>query len=130
MGVVAMAVEGGVEGAGQSMPLLTPHSIAVVWGRVRRVLTCQQLLSLHLNQQRVLGWHPARLRCPRAGWETDCCHCLSSSQDPREWTKKVIRNIACSGKFSSDRTITEYAREIWGVEPSATKIPPPNLPRD
>uniref|UniRef100_A0A8C0B4M5 Alpha-1,4 glucan phosphorylase n=1 Tax=Buteo japonicus TaxID=224669 RepID=A0A8C0B4M5_9AVES len=50
--------------------------------------------------------------------------------DPREWTKKVIRNIACSGKFSSDRTITEYAQEIWGVEPSATKIPPPNLPRD
>lgn len=50
--------------------------------------------------------------------------------DPREWTKKVIRNIACSGKFSSDRTITEYAKEIWGVEPSATKIPPPNLPRD
>uniref|UniRef100_A0A8D2PVB7 Alpha-1,4 glucan phosphorylase n=1 Tax=Zosterops lateralis melanops TaxID=1220523 RepID=A0A8D2PVB7_ZOSLA len=38
--------------------------------------------------------------------------------DPREWTRKVIRNIACSGKFSSDRTITEYAREIWGVEPS------------
>uniref|UniRef100_A0A8C4KGA6 Alpha-1,4 glucan phosphorylase n=1 Tax=Dromaius novaehollandiae TaxID=8790 RepID=A0A8C4KGA6_DRONO len=50
--------------------------------------------------------------------------------DPREWTKKVIRNIACSGKFSSDRTITEYAREIWGVEPSATQMPPPNLPRD
>ncbi|XP_009995864.1 PREDICTED: glycogen phosphorylase, brain form, partial [Chaetura pelagica] len=50
--------------------------------------------------------------------------------DPREWTKKVIRNIACSGKFSSDRTITEYAREIWDVEPSDTKIPPPNLPRD
>lgn len=50
--------------------------------------------------------------------------------DPREWTRKVIRNIACSGKFSSDRTITEYAREIWGVEPSATAIPPPNLPRN
>uniref|UniRef100_A0A8C0EY99 Alpha-1,4 glucan phosphorylase n=1 Tax=Bubo bubo TaxID=30461 RepID=A0A8C0EY99_BUBBB len=38
--------------------------------------------------------------------------------NPREWTKKVIRNIACSGKFSSDRTIMEYAQEIWGVEPS------------
>uniref|UniRef100_A0A8C3BW27 Alpha-1,4 glucan phosphorylase n=1 Tax=Cairina moschata TaxID=8855 RepID=A0A8C3BW27_CAIMO len=50
--------------------------------------------------------------------------------DPWEWTKKVIRNIACSGKFSSDRTITEYAQEIWGVEPSSTKIPPPNIPRD
>uniref|UniRef100_A0A7M4EW66 Alpha-1,4 glucan phosphorylase n=1 Tax=Crocodylus porosus TaxID=8502 RepID=A0A7M4EW66_CROPO len=50
--------------------------------------------------------------------------------NPREWTKKVIKNIASSGKFSSDRTITEYAREIWGVEPSALKIPPPNLPRE
>ncbi|XP_025872179.1 glycogen phosphorylase, brain form isoform X2 [Vulpes vulpes] len=51
-------------------------------------------------------------------------------RNPREWTKKVIRNIACSGKFSSDRTITEYARDIWGVEPSDLQIPPPNLPRD
>ncbi|XP_066451893.1 glycogen phosphorylase, brain form [Eleutherodactylus coqui] len=48
----------------------------------------------------------------------------------REWTKKVIKNIACSGKFSSDRTISEYATEIWGVEPSAVKIPPPNIPRE
>ncbi|GAB1287020.1 Glycogen phosphorylase, brain form [Apodemus speciosus] len=51
-------------------------------------------------------------------------------QNSKEWTKKVIRNIACSGKFSSDRTITEYAREIWGVEPSDLQIPPPNLPKD
>uniref|UniRef100_A0A8C3XR17 Alpha-1,4 glucan phosphorylase n=1 Tax=Chelydra serpentina TaxID=8475 RepID=A0A8C3XR17_CHESE len=48
----------------------------------------------------------------------------------KEWTKLVIRNIAASGKFSSDRTIKEYAREIWNVEPSDTKIPPPNEPRD
>uniref|UniRef100_A0A8C9WVK1 Alpha-1,4 glucan phosphorylase n=1 Tax=Scleropages formosus TaxID=113540 RepID=A0A8C9WVK1_SCLFO len=50
-------------------------------------------------------------------------------KNPKEWTKTVIRNIAGSGKFSSDRTITEYAREIWGVEPSDVKIPPPNEPR-
>uniref|UniRef100_A0A673IP71 Alpha-1,4 glucan phosphorylase n=1 Tax=Sinocyclocheilus rhinocerous TaxID=307959 RepID=A0A673IP71_9TELE len=37
---------------------------------------------------------------------------------PKEWTKKVILNIAGSGKFSSDRTISQYAREIWGVEPT------------
>ncbi|KAM9344919.1 glycogen phosphorylase, brain form [Symphorus nematophorus] len=49
-------------------------------------------------------------------------------KNPREWTKKVIRNIAASGKFSSDRTIAQYAREIWGVEPSDIKIPPPNEP--
>ncbi|NXE51652.1 PYGL protein, partial [Casuarius casuarius] len=48
----------------------------------------------------------------------------------KEWTRMVIRNIAASGKFSSDRTIKEYARDIWGMEPSDLKIPPPNEPRD
>jgi glycogen phosphorylase len=33
-----------------------------------------------------------------------------------EWTRKTILNVAASGKFSSDRTISEYAREIWNVE--------------
>ena len=33
------------------------------------------------------------------------------------WAEKAILNIASSGKFSSDRTIEEYAREIWAVEP-------------
>ncbi|XP_056140160.1 glycogen phosphorylase, muscle form [Lampris incognitus] len=47
-------------------------------------------------------------------------------KNPREWTKKVIYNIAGSGKFSSDRTISQYAREIWGVEPSLEKIPAPD----
>ncbi|KAG8437808.1 hypothetical protein GDO86_008496 [Hymenochirus boettgeri] len=51
-------------------------------------------------------------------------------KNPKEWTRKVIHNIAGSGKFSSDRTIAQYAREIWGVEPSAVKIPPPDMPRD
>uniref|UniRef100_A0A4W5P117 Alpha-1,4 glucan phosphorylase n=1 Tax=Hucho hucho TaxID=62062 RepID=A0A4W5P117_9TELE len=49
-------------------------------------------------------------------------------KNPKEWTRTVIRNIAGSGKFSSDRTISEYARDIWGVEPSDVKIPPPNEP--
>ncbi|KAL4656237.1 glycogen phosphorylase, liver form-like [Arapaima gigas] len=51
-------------------------------------------------------------------------------QKPKEWTKKVIKNIAASGKFSSDRTIAEYATEIWGVEPTDLKIPSPNEPRE
>ncbi|XP_049928036.1 glycogen phosphorylase, muscle form-like [Epinephelus moara] len=49
-------------------------------------------------------------------------------KNPKEWTRMVIRNIAASGKFSSDRTISQYAREIWGVEPSDVKIPAPNKP--
>jgi starch phosphorylase len=35
---------------------------------------------------------------------------------PEEWSRKAILNIAGSGKFSSDRTIEEYAREIWRAE--------------
>jgi glycogen phosphorylase len=33
------------------------------------------------------------------------------------WGHKVILNVAGSGKFSSDRTIAEYAAQIWGVKP-------------
>ncbi|MGD0089700.1 MAG: glycogen/starch/alpha-glucan phosphorylase [Planctomycetota bacterium] len=38
-------------------------------------------------------------------------------KDREEWAHKAICNVACSGKFSSDRTITEYAKEIWGLKP-------------
>jgi starch phosphorylase len=33
------------------------------------------------------------------------------------WTSKVIANVASSGKFSSDRTIADYAEGIWGAKP-------------
>ena len=38
-------------------------------------------------------------------------------KDKREWTRKALKNIANAGKFSSDRTIAEYAKEIWNIEP-------------
>ncbi|MCD6071924.1 MAG: glgP [Microvirga sp.] len=37
--------------------------------------------------------------------------------DPDGWARKVILNVASSGKFSSDRTIAEYAAGIWDVKP-------------
>jgi len=37
--------------------------------------------------------------------------------DPEGWSRKVILNVASSGKFSSDRTIAEYAAEIWDAKP-------------
>ncbi|GGA41513.1 glycogen/starch/alpha-glucan phosphorylase [Okeania sp. KiyG1] len=38
-------------------------------------------------------------------------------QDQEKWTKMSIYNSVRMGKFSSDRTIREYAKEIWGAQP-------------
>jgi starch phosphorylase len=38
-------------------------------------------------------------------------------EDRDEWARKAILNVAGSGKFSSDRTIAQYAAEIWKANP-------------
>lgn len=47
---------------------------------------------------------------------------LCCLQNPKAWNAMVLKNIAASGKFSSDRTIKEYAKDIWNMEPSDLKI--------
>jgi len=37
-------------------------------------------------------------------------------RDREKWTRMSIMNVATMGKFSSDRTIQQYAEEIWGVK--------------
>ncbi len=37
-------------------------------------------------------------------------------QHPGIWARKAIHNVARIGKFSSDRTISEYARDIWHIQ--------------
>lgn len=38
-------------------------------------------------------------------------------RDKKRWAKMAITNIAHSGKFSSDRTIREYTKDIWKIKP-------------
>lgn len=41
--------------------------------------------------------------------------------NPADWNRKAIINVAGSAKFSSDRTIREYAEEIWHIKPCKVK---------
>jgi len=40
-------------------------------------------------------------------------------RDPEAWTRAAVLNVAHMGKFSSDRTVGEYAEKIWNVKPVA-----------
>ena len=67
-------------------------------------------------------------KCPNFTWYVDLSRTGNNFfiQNQEEWTRQCIYNIAASGKFSSDRTITDYATEIWGAEPQpGYRIPGP-----
>ena len=42
-------------------------------------------------------------------------------RDPERWTRMSIVNTACSGRFSTDRTMLEYNRDIWKLTPVAPR---------
>lgn len=44
-------------------------------------------------------------------------------RDEKKWAKMAMLNTACSGKFSSDRTIEQYAKEIWNLEKIKVTMP-------
>ena len=48
--------------------------------------------------------------------------------DQPKWHSMAVKNIASSGRFSSDRTIAEYAKEIWNVKPVKVQLRPDEGP--
>ena len=44
-------------------------------------------------------------------------------RDEKQWAKKALWNTACSGKFSSDRTIQEYVDDIWNLDKMTVELP-------
>ena len=40
-------------------------------------------------------------------------------RDPEAWARRAIANVAGMGPFSADRTIRQYAQQIWQVNPQA-----------
>lgn len=50
-------------------------------------------------------------------------------QDQMRWARMSVLNTVSSGKFSSDRTIAEYATDIWGVNPERHVALPPSINR-
>jgi starch phosphorylase len=62
------------------------------------------------------GDHYMHLADLRSYLEADQAAC-ALYRDRDEWARKAILNVAGSGKFSSDRTIAQYAAEIWHAKP-------------
>ena len=50
-------------------------------------------------------------------------------QDQEEWSRRAVLNVARMAKFSSDRTIAEYASQIWNVQSMNAKAAKPAEPK-
>ncbi|MEW6165982.1 MAG: glycogen/starch/alpha-glucan phosphorylase [Pseudomonadota bacterium] len=70
-----------------------------------------------------LLWHDPYLLLADYASYIECQEQVSAAwRDPARWTRMSILNVARMGKFSSDRTIAEYCRDIWRVGPTPVAL--------
>uniref|UniRef100_A0AC35TNM7 Alpha-1,4 glucan phosphorylase n=1 Tax=Rhabditophanes sp. KR3021 TaxID=114890 RepID=A0AC35TNM7_9BILA len=73
-----------------------------------------------------IKYHDRFLVCADYEAYVKCQEVVSKTyEDKDKWARMALFNIASAGKFSTDRTIAEYAREIWGVNPGEIVLPAP-----
>jgi len=103
-----------------------PNFIIAADDDIRRVM--ELLEGGHFNRREpgIFDLLTSGLRDPQDQWVTIAdmrsyidaqAAAASAYADPERWNRMSILNTANSGWFSSDRTIQQYADEIWGVRP-------------
>ena len=106
-----------------------PNRIIAEDKDIRRVMELLESGRFNSSEPGIFDILIAGLRNPHDQWLTiadmrsyiDAQQAVDRQyQDPEGWNRKSILNSANSGYFSSDRTIGQYAKEIWNVHP----IPP------
>jgi starch phosphorylase len=110
----------------RTRPHYDPEAIIAGNEDLRRVM--QLLESGHFNQfepglfdpilQSIKGsWDPWMTAADFPAYVEAQQRAAAAYRDQDHWTRMSILNTAASGKFSSDRTILEYNRDIWKLEP-------------
>jgi starch phosphorylase len=109
-------------------PTYDPEALIAADPGLRRVM--ELLESGHFNRFEPGLFEPIlnAIRSPRDPWLVAAdfrafvdaqARAAAAWRDPEAWTRMSILNTATSGKFSTDRTMREYASEIWRLAPVA-----------
>ncbi len=70
----------------------------------------------------LLGWDSYLVLADYASYLACQDRIAATYRDPAQWTRMSILNVARMGRFSSDRTIHEYCRDIWKVNPMPVSL--------
>ncbi|MCA9265502.1 MAG: glycogen/starch/alpha-glucan phosphorylase, partial [Planctomycetales bacterium] len=103
-----------------------PNAIISADPEIRRMMELLESGHFNLNEPGIFDVITSGLRSPQDQWLTiaDLRSYIDEQrrvndvyQDQDAWNRMSILNSANSGWFSSDRTISQYAQEIWDVKP-------------